>query len=598
MWKVRELVDKATNIVMNYTETEAKVREATNDDPWGPSGQQMQEIASFTFTYEAFPEAMGMLWKRMFQDNKQNWRRVYKSLLLLDYLVKNGSERVVTSAREHLYDLRSLENYTFVDEMGKDQGINIRHKVTDMVEFIQDDDRLREDRKKAKKNKDKYVGMSSDTMGFRSGGMGSNWDSGWRSSSTSGGGTGGRFDSDDDGDKHSEHSAGGGGHGVSEFKDDDDFGGKKSPRNVGLPRKPSGGRLSDFNRSASTSSAVGGVNGAAVKKSAKPSRKVDLGAAAEFANKAKLEQKTHVTENNNNQVFDFFAESSNPKPSQPDYVQIDDDFDPRAGESSVPAPVKDSSADLFGGDIINSNSNDDFADFSSAFVGSETSTAKNTAAADDLFGGFSGGGQTLPNSGSADLFAGFSSGGPASLPVPAAVIQAPVQPAVGGLDLFGGMTSQPTPTAAANSMDLLGGLDFAGVAPSPQPNLFNNLAPSNNAFNAGGGLMGGGPMSLPTLQPSSALPVSPVAAASNGVAQAPVNVGGTWKDLGNLNNKLLNFSLTPESTKAAPVPMNAMQVQKPANKQFGAMDGGLPVLGSSQPQASQAQPLSGLDSLL
>ena len=37
--------------------------------------------------------------------------------------------------------------------------------------------------------------------------------------------------------------------------------------------------------------------------------------------------------------------------------------------------------------------------------------------------------------------------------------------------------------------------------------------------------------------------------------------------LGNLNNKLLNFSLTPETTKAAPVPMNAMQVQKPANKQ-------------------------------
>ena len=32
------MVDKATNIVMNYTETESKVREATNDDPWGPSG--------------------------------------------------------------------------------------------------------------------------------------------------------------------------------------------------------------------------------------------------------------------------------------------------------------------------------------------------------------------------------------------------------------------------------------------------------------------------------------------------------------------------------------------------------------------------------
>ena len=44
MWKVRELVDKATNVVMNYTETEAKVREATNDDPWGPSGTQMRKV--------------------------------------------------------------------------------------------------------------------------------------------------------------------------------------------------------------------------------------------------------------------------------------------------------------------------------------------------------------------------------------------------------------------------------------------------------------------------------------------------------------------------------------------------------------------------
>uniref|UniRef100_A0A096LU83 ENTH domain-containing protein n=1 Tax=Poecilia formosa TaxID=48698 RepID=A0A096LU83_POEFO len=166
MWKVRELVDKATNVVMNYSEIESKVREATNDDPWGPSGQLMGEIAKIaTFMYEQFPEVMNMLWTRMLKDNKKNWRRVYKALLLLAYLIRNGSERVVTSAREHIYDLRSLENYHFIDENGKDQGINVRQKVKEMVEFIQDDDRLREERKKAKKNKDKYIGVSSDSMG-------------------------------------------------------------------------------------------------------------------------------------------------------------------------------------------------------------------------------------------------------------------------------------------------------------------------------------------------------------------------------------------------------------------------------------------------
>ncbi|XP_072518516.1 clathrin interactor 1 isoform X1 [Salminus brasiliensis] len=178
MWKVRELMDKATNVVMNYSEIESKVREATNDDPWGPSGQLMGEIAKSTFMYEQFPEVMNMLWTRMLKDNKKNWRRVYKALLLLAYLIRNGSERVVTSAREHIYDLRSLENYHFVDENGKDQGINVRQKVKEMVEFVQDDDRLREERKKAKKNKDKYIGVSSDSMGgFRQSNSGERFDS-------------------------------------------------------------------------------------------------------------------------------------------------------------------------------------------------------------------------------------------------------------------------------------------------------------------------------------------------------------------------------------------------------------------------------------
>lgn len=68
----------STNVVMNYSEVETKVREATNDEAWGPHGTAMQDIAQYTFTYEHFPEVMGMLWKRMFHDNKKSWRRVYK----------------------------------------------------------------------------------------------------------------------------------------------------------------------------------------------------------------------------------------------------------------------------------------------------------------------------------------------------------------------------------------------------------------------------------------------------------------------------------------------------------------------------------------
>lgn len=45
-----------------------------------------------------------------------------------------------------------------------------RHKVRELIDFVQDDDKLREERKKAKKNKDKYIGLSSEAMGYKGAG--------------------------------------------------------------------------------------------------------------------------------------------------------------------------------------------------------------------------------------------------------------------------------------------------------------------------------------------------------------------------------------------------------------------------------------------
>lgn len=54
-----------------------QVREATSNDPWGPSSSLMSEIADLTFNVVAFAEVMGMVWKRL-NDSGKNWRHVYK----------------------------------------------------------------------------------------------------------------------------------------------------------------------------------------------------------------------------------------------------------------------------------------------------------------------------------------------------------------------------------------------------------------------------------------------------------------------------------------------------------------------------------------
>uniref|UniRef100_A0A673GG27 Clathrin interactor 1-like n=1 Tax=Sinocyclocheilus rhinocerous TaxID=307959 RepID=A0A673GG27_9TELE len=420
-WSLRTSVYSAynkTNVVMNYTEIESKVREATNDDPWGPSGQLMGEIARATFTYEHFPEVMNMLWTRMLKDNNKNWRRVYKSLLLLAYLIRNGSERVVTSAREHLYDLRSIESYHYVDENGKDQGVNVRQKVKELLEFVQDDDRLREERKKAKKNRDKYIGVSSDSMsGFRYSedrfdlrDSRSKWDEDWGKGafpfseklgeiSDKIGSTIDdtinmfrRKDRDDSPDRFSEgdedrRGTRNGQSGKSEFKDDAETVTTKSVQIVQATETTATRKR-------------GGI----------PSKTIDLGAAANYAG-------DKPSTNTNTSQVDTTSAVSQPSSGLVDLFSAD------------PAPAQPasqvSSSDLIGG----------FADFSSpAAAVSLPSSAAPASSGNGDFGDWN----------------TFSATQPA---VPAAQ---PVNPA--GIDLFSGLQAAPAPApvsaSTASSSDL------------------------------------------------------------------------------------------------------------------------------------------------
>ncbi len=67
---------------------------------------------------------MSTIYKRLEEPPGPEWRKIYKSLQLLEFLVKHGSEKVIDAARSHMYELKALQNYSYVDEKHKDQGIN------------------------------------------------------------------------------------------------------------------------------------------------------------------------------------------------------------------------------------------------------------------------------------------------------------------------------------------------------------------------------------------------------------------------------------------------------------------------------------------
>lgn len=143
------------NLAHNYSDAQVKVREATSNDPWGPSSTLMAEIADLTYNVVAFSEIMSMVWKRT-NDHGKNWRHVYKALLLLEYLIKTGSEKVAQQCKENIYAIQTLKEFQYLEE-GKDQGTHVREKAKQLVALLRDDERLKNERARSLKAKERFA---------------------------------------------------------------------------------------------------------------------------------------------------------------------------------------------------------------------------------------------------------------------------------------------------------------------------------------------------------------------------------------------------------------------------------------------------------
>jgi epsin len=147
------------NVTKGYSQVEVKVRNATSNDPWGPVGSDMAEIAQITFNSSTdFYQVMDMLDKRL-NDRGKNWRHVLKSLKVLDYCLHEGSELVVTWARKNIYIIKTLREFQHIDEDGRDVGQNVRMAAKELTSLIMDEERLRAERADRKSWKSRVTGI-------------------------------------------------------------------------------------------------------------------------------------------------------------------------------------------------------------------------------------------------------------------------------------------------------------------------------------------------------------------------------------------------------------------------------------------------------
>ena len=76
---------------------------------------------------EDYKQILAILARRLHSEPNQ-WRHVYKALLLLEYMAKNGPERMVSELKSNGRVFAKLQQFQYTDSKNKDQGINVRNR--------------------------------------------------------------------------------------------------------------------------------------------------------------------------------------------------------------------------------------------------------------------------------------------------------------------------------------------------------------------------------------------------------------------------------------------------------------------------------------
>jgi len=157
------LVRGLKNVVVQYEEIEIKVREATSNDSWGATTTLMSEIAQATNDHKEYNKLFAMLWKRL--KDEGNVLHVQKAMILIEYLLRNGSDRFIRDVKDRVDDIDRLRSYkTRSSKLNDvDRARQVRRKAAALITLVSDEKRLLRERQTAERIKNvKNTAVSSD----------------------------------------------------------------------------------------------------------------------------------------------------------------------------------------------------------------------------------------------------------------------------------------------------------------------------------------------------------------------------------------------------------------------------------------------------
>ncbi|SGZ40521.1 related to Epsin-1 [Hanseniaspora guilliermondii] len=143
----------AKNKVNGYTQAQILVRDCTrNSDTEDVPIMELRQLVEYSYNHLEIVPMFEMLDKRL-NDKGKYWKHILKALIVLEFLVINGSEMCVTWCKENIYLIKTLREFMWRNPVTDfDHGSKIRLKAKELTSLLLDDARLKRERDMAAGN--------------------------------------------------------------------------------------------------------------------------------------------------------------------------------------------------------------------------------------------------------------------------------------------------------------------------------------------------------------------------------------------------------------------------------------------------------------
>lgn len=158
---IKEKIKSARLVLTDVTPVQLMTEEATNANPWAPTTQTLALISRAAFEVDDYWRIVDILHTKLSKFDRKNWRAPYNALIVLEYLLTHGPERVAQEFQTEKAIINDMEIFQHIDEKGFNWGLAVRKKSERILKLLEDAILLKEERENARKITREIKGFGS-----------------------------------------------------------------------------------------------------------------------------------------------------------------------------------------------------------------------------------------------------------------------------------------------------------------------------------------------------------------------------------------------------------------------------------------------------